>query len=357
MKHTRSEATIRDVAARAGVSKSTVSRALSGIGAVDPATRAKVKEAARELGYVVNTLARGMTTGASTTLGVVVPDLSAYYFSQMVRGLSRVCVEKGFDFLVIDTFSSLEDEKRAFRVLLEKRVDGIVLAPIFPLDDADVRRLREMGVLLCFVDRASTHLHEGEGFISSDHVGASRKVVDHLVRLGHTRIGIVTVADVSSLELSGNVESYAGFKASELRLRGYVDGLAEHGIEFDPELVGTSRYDRHEAYAAMRALLTRAPDVTAAIATDNVLSAGVFAAIQDSGLSCPGEISFVGWDNHEWTSLVRPTLTVVEQDPVEIGRAAAEMLIAELREGTPGEERRMPPRLIRRDSVAPPRSR
>jgi LacI family transcriptional regulator len=346
--------TIVDVAKAAGVSKSTAGRALAGADEVSARTREKVARVAAELGYRPNSLARSMITGNTETVGVVVPDLSNRFFAAALQSISRTVRKRGYEVLVSSTEGERELERRSVETLAAKRVDGLIVAPLDGTDDDHLQRLAEDGTALVLLDRCAPGAGPAS-FVSANNIEASRLAVDHLIALGHRHVGIISEARYDPALLDVTEPSTTGLRPSAMRLAGYAQAMTAAGIPVRPDYIRHSAYSSAISYDATRTLLRTCPEVTAIYCTDNVLSAGAFAAVQDSGLRCPEDVSLIGFDDHEWATLVRPRLTVVEQPTEALGIAAAEDLLDAIAE--PSREpvtRLLSAHLVVRDSTAPP---
>jgi LacI family transcriptional regulator len=346
--------TIIDVAERAGVSKSTAARALANYGSVSEKTRGAVQAAAEELGYQANSLARSMITGRTMTVGVIIPDISNPFFGNAVRGISTAAREERYDVLLSSTEGDIGLERRAVSVLAGKKVDGVIIAPVSTEDTEHLEALEAKGVAVTLLDRPAPKV-AAASYVAVDHVGASSLAVNHLIDLGHRDIGIVTEASAMLPEQIDPALSSA-LRPASARLVGYAMALRGAGIRYDPALVASSAYARASASAAVRRLLESRPQVTAVYCTDSELSAGAFAALQELGIDCPGQLSLIGFDDQDWATLVRPRLTVVEQPSYQLGRTALKELLATM--VNPAERRQhrtLRGRLIVRDSTARPR--
>lgn len=343
--------TIVDVARAAGVSKSTAGRALAGAGEVSARTREKVARIAAELGYRPNSLARSMITGNTQTVGVVIPDVSNRFFAAVLQSIARTVRKHGYEVLVSSTDGEPELERRSVEVLAAKRVDGLIMASLEVNDTEHLKRLTEDGIPLVLLDRAAPDVARAS-FVSVNNAEASRLAVNHLITLGHRDIAIISEARLGS----ERAEDATGLRPSAMRLAGYVQAMRSAGLAVVPELVRHSAYSSAISYDTVRTLLRTRPEVTAIYCTDNVLSAGAFAAVQDSGLRSPDDVSLIGFDDHEWATLVRPRLTVVEQPIEAIGVAAAEDLLDAIADRSRASVTRLlPAELVVRDSTAPPR--
>jgi LacI family transcriptional regulator len=353
--------TIHEVARRAGVSTATVGRALGNYGRIKESTRLAVLDAAAALGYRPNELARSMITGRTNTFGVVCADIHSPFFSGIVRGITDSARDSGYSVLITNSDERYEAEREALGLLLEKQVDGVIVSP------ADVRRVEhllqasEQGKPVVMVDRTSSMFRTDAVLI--DGPGVTQEAVERLFRLGHRRIAIVAElrapheADWQTA-FAGDVDAVDGFSLnpSSARLLGYLRAHKEYGVPVDPSLVFQSgEYSAESATRATLAGLDRSERPTAVFCTDNTMSLGAYRAIRQLGLDIPGEISFVGFDNLEWTELVEPGISVIDQPVYEMGRQAAQMLIGRLHGEQGGPQRiTLPARFLDRRSVAAP---
>lgn len=345
--------TIIDVARAAGVSKSTVGRVLAGNGSVSAAAFAKVTAAAKQLGYSPNGLAKAMVSGASHTLGVVIPDISSPFFSTVVRGISDAARAAGFEVLLSNSDGDPDIETRSLEVLVGQRVAGLIVAPVFQGGAHTLADIAHRGIPVVMLDRETAELRNSS-LVSLDHVAASRIGVEHLIGLGHRRIGIVTEAGREGAELPEPGQFPRPLQPSSQRLLGYIEALKEHGIEVDPELIIHAEYDRSSAAAAVRTALAEHPDMTALFCTDAALTSGAYEAVAELDIRYPENLSFVGFDDQEWSTLVRPAITVVAQPRHKLGATTATCLIEAIRRpNTPTQNILLPARLIVRGSTAP----
>ncbi len=349
----RGSATIPDVALRAGVSRATAARALGGYGSVSAAASGKVLAAAEALGYQANGVARSMITGRTMTLGVVVGDIENEFFSRVTRGFTDVARGSGFDTVIVNTDEKVSSERAAVRVLLERRVDGLMVAPASMFDGGHLVDARDSGAHLVLVDRRVPRL--GLDTVLIDSVQAAREAVERLVVAGHRRIGLVTGGGAGE---TADSSSDSVVSTSTDRLRGYREALEAAGIHVDPALVCAGDFHLDAARERTRTLLTSDRRPTAVLATDSVLSLGALLAVRDVGLRCPEDVSLVGFDDPDWASVVRPRLSVMSQPAQELGATAARRLLVRVRGGT-GRARTTMLRATwqERESVAAPRSR
>ncbi|GAA1159623.1 LacI family DNA-binding transcriptional regulator [Nocardioides aquiterrae] len=350
--------TIRDVARVAEVSVATASRALGNYGRVSAETRARVLAATEQIGYRPNSLARSMITRRTNSIGVVCADIASPFFAGVVRGITDEAKRAGFDTLLVNTDEDVATEREAVALLMDKRVDGLIVSA------ADVREVehlagaQERGTPVVLIDRISSMLDADA--VTVDDVAATEEAVRHLLGLGHRRIGVIAElriereADWANL-LGPDLDRDRGeLNASAARLLGYLRAHRAAGVPVDPSLVcRTGSYDVGGATEAARALLTRTNRPTALVTIDNVMTVGAFRAVRELDLDLPGDLSFVGFDNLDWTTLVRPALTLVEQPMHEIGEQAARRLVERI-SGDDQEPRRilLPTSFLVRGSTA-----
>lgn len=355
--------TIIDVALAAGVSKSAAARVLSQSGSTSEKTRKKVLDAAENLGYRPNQLARAMKSGATNTIGIVVPDVAIPFFSAVLRGLADTARAAGFEVLVSNTDNDADIEARSLELLAEQRVDGIVVAPVFQPDPAALIRLHEEGMPIVLLDRRMPGL-EDLPLVSVDHVDATELAVRALIDEGHRRIALVTEASPTHSGLSRLLDREAGdldlslLRPSAQRLVGYARALREAGIEVDDELIIRSGYSTVDAQLAVQTFLERGIHATALHATDAVLSSGAYRGIRASGLTIPDDLSFIGFDDQDWTTMVQPPVTVIEQPRQRLGATATTTLVGIIRGGEAEPRRQMlAAELVVRGSSAAPAER
>ncbi len=336
--------TLHDVARHAGVSTSTASRVLGNHGSSKELTREKVLASAEALGYRPNTLARSMITGSTETIGVVCADMGSPFFAEALRGITDYAKSENFSTLIVNTDENLEAERSAIQLLLEKQVDGIIVSPADVQDVQHLIAAQQRGTSLVLFDRSSSMLDVDS--VTVDDVAASTNLVSYLIRLGHTRIAIVTELRTDresnwqkALDETGGPLDRRMLNPSSRRLLGYLHAHQRHGLDVDPALVARTgdTLTSSAALATERLLLLERPP-TAIVAVDNTTSVGAFSTLRNHSIAIPEAISFVSFDNLDWTTLVSPRLSVVEQPVYSLGALAAELMIRRI-SGRGGEPR------------------
>ncbi|MFG2007011.1 LacI family DNA-binding transcriptional regulator [Spirillospora sp. NPDC048911] len=328
-------ATMRDVAAAAGVSLKTVSRVVNGEDFVRPDTAERVHDAIARLGFQRNDLARTLRDGGRTrSLGLVIEDVANPFYSQIARGVEDVARAGG---RLVISGSSDEDPARELlliRSLCERRVDGLL---IVPSETGDPRRRAELiaGTPAVFLDRPpdTDTVPVDADTVLIDNVGGARTAVEHLLAHGHRRIACL--ADLPEI-----------FTARQ-RHHGYREALAAHGVPADPALVRTGRHDVRSAGYAMTELLALPDPPTAVFTGNNLLTIGALRAIG----AAAARVALVGFDDFELADLLATPVTVIAHEPADMGRRAAELLEARIRGDTSRPARiLLPTRLIVRGS-------
>lgn len=333
---------IRHVAARAGVSVGTVSRALRGQPGVAPATRHRVQTAAGELGYVASPSAASLASGRTMAVGLVVPYITRWFYASVVQGAEAVLSAAGYDVLLYDLAGRTDARTRLLGGrLLEKRVDAVLLITL-DLDPVERDALRRLGRPIALVGG-----HAGFPSVSIDDVEVGETAAGHLVGLGHRRIGFVG--------LDRNVRGT--FLAAGDRRRGYHRALKTAGIAVDRALEKSGDFTVASGRAAMHELMTLHQPPTAVFAASDEMAMGCLHAVRQAGRRVPDDFSVIGIDDHEMASL--HDLTTVAQPVVEQGRVAARLLLDQLRGGDVPADTTVvvPTELIVRASTAPPHPR
>ncbi len=326
---------IHDVARLAQVSAATVSRSLRGHPHVSHATRLRVLEAATELSYVPSPAAAQLASGRTNTIGVVVPHVTRWFFAQAVAGVERVLREAGYDVLLYTIGDRTGRERFLAAMPLRGRVDAIVVLTL-PLDDAQAGRLLEVGVPVVSIGTRSPSFSS----VHIDDAEAVRMAVRHLRLLGHESVTML-VSPADDL----------AFVAAEQRRLGFLAETRAHGMRCD--LVHAPLPGVGGGAQAAHAILARKRVATAVLAEYDELALGAMKTFVRAGIDIPGQISLMGFDDHDMASVV--DLTTIAQPVCEQGEAAAHLLLDDLQRGE-HEPRHieLPTRLEIRGTTAPP---
>jgi DNA-binding LacI/PurR family transcriptional regulator len=300
---------IRDVARVAGVSVATVSRVLADSGyPVAEATRTRVRDAASQLGFVPNLVARTFSTSRTDTIGVTVPVLNAYY-AKMLSGIERRATENGLSLLLTVVDADHDRRERAIDKFLARQLDGMILCS-GSMDTALDRGPAQLGVPAVVIGQQP---ERGYFTVTVDNRRASRDATTHLLQRGHRRI----------LFLTSNSD-WPDFRD---RLDGFSTCLAEHGGSAQ---VIDGVYDEQDAYGVVNRLHREGMTATAIIAATDRQALGALAALSDNGVAIPGRVAVVGFDNYHTSQFIRPALTSVDMPADRMGEAAVDMIVSAL---------------------------
>ncbi len=308
-----SRPTIHDVASRAGTSKSLVSLALSGSPKVSATSRARIEQAAAELGYRANAAARSLSVRRSRTIGVLILDLHNPVFAEILDGVHAEVRQHGLSTMLVAGTDNPEREQGEIETLLEFQVEGLILISHRLTSDVLKKFAAEVPVVVVTRDDVFS---AGMDTVSNDDVAGARLAVDHLVELGHSRIVCLSGGDNP---------------VSHLRSRGYSDAMSAHGLSDDIRIVPGGLTDTTGYRAAEEAL---ALNPTAMFVANDIAAIGAIAAIENAGLRVPEDISVVGYDGISLGGLRRVNLTTVGQPLAELGRRAAERLLHRIADPT-----------------------
>jgi LacI family transcriptional regulator len=321
--------TIHHVAREAGVSTATAARVLGRYGNASEPTRTRVLAAAKQLGYSPNALARSMITRSTQTIGLVIADIENPFFARAARGVADVARTAGFEVILTNSDEDSEKERAAVRVLSAKRVDGLIVTPAAGDDGQHLEELTRRGVPLVLLDRSVSGVAADAVVI--DNQAASKVAVQHLTQLGHQRIAIIAEASAKASAILASHRTVVGDvgsgPTSAARLAGYLDALAEARIPIRKGLVRFCDYSRDAAIAQTIAVLSVRHPATAIFTTDNLMTLGVVQGVQRVGLRAPRDVSIIGFDDLDWTTIVDPPLSVVAQPVYEMGALAAGLLL------------------------------
>ena len=316
------DVTIQDVAARASVSAMTVSRVLNQPARVAPATRQRVEQAIRELGFVPNALARQLLRGRTHTLALLVSDIGNPFFTQIARGVEDVAQRNGYTVIFGNSDESVEKERQYLHALLGRRIDGLLIAPAGNGSRPMLDLLVQRGTPFVLLDREIDGVPAD--VVIGDNIGGARKLTEHLIGLGHRRIALV----------NGDPE----VPTARDRRRGYLDTLRDHGIEPRPELIIDGVYRRDSGMHAARQLLAL-PDAqrpTAIFAANNFLAVGVIEALRAAQVIIPRDVAVVCFDDIEIAAALDPFLTVMAQPARTFGTIGAQFLLERLEPSSSG---------------------
>ncbi|MCD6231915.1 LacI family DNA-binding transcriptional regulator [Candidatus Aerophobetes bacterium] len=319
--------TIIDVAKKAGVSPTTVSRVLNDNTEkhMREETKQRVLKVIRELDYTPDKYAQFMKKQKSGVIGVLVPDISNQFFSLMVRGVENVCYKNGYSVIICDTKNSLERENNYIDIVLKERVEGIVLTSSSAHNE-QIKKAIKKRIPVILADRRLRNVDLP--YVGSDGFKDGYKMTQYLIDLGYKKIGFIK----GPSEVATALE----------RFKGYVRAMNKNGLEIGESYIRQGDYTFEGGYWAAKEMLTscgRLPQ--AIIAANDLMAIGIIRAFEERGLKIPENIGIAGFDNISISSWISPKLTTVEIPAYSIGQEAASILIKHIRRETKLERNRI----------------
>jgi LacI family transcriptional regulator len=302
--------TIYDVAKEAGVSMATVSRVVNGNPNVKPATRKKVMEAIQRLGYRPNAVARGLASKRTTTVGVIIPDISSLFYAELARGIEDIATMYKYNIILCNSDQKMDKEIHLVNTLLEKQVDGLLfMGGQITEEHLQVFKTAPVPIILSATRDPKAELPS----VTIDYLQASYDATLSLIERGHKKIAYI----------SGPLDDPL---AGQLRLEGYKKALTEAGLPVNEEYLfyGDYRYD--SGLQETEKLIQLAERPTAIFAMSDEMAVGAIHSCQDNGLVIPDDLEIIGFDNTRLTTMVRPMLTSVVQPMYDIGAVSMRLL-------------------------------
>lgn len=329
-------ASIKDVASRAGVSVATVSRVLNHNARVKAHLRERILSTIDQLGYQPSGIARNMRSQSVRVIGLVISDIQNPFFTALVRAVEDVAYEHQYTVLLCNSDEDLQKEQLYIDVLSRERVAGAIVVPSGKDCCAALLHAR---VPLVMADRTIPELCADAAVL--DNVAGAFAATQHLIELGHRRIGLVSAP--------------ANVSVGRERQAGYEKAHRKNKIALDKQLIRLGNFKANGGYQATRELLELAARPTAIFAVNNLMTMGALQAIREKKLRIPKDISVIGFDDVPWLALLTPPLTAVRQPTYEIGAQAARLLFARMQNSDkPVEKCVLKPELIVRESTAAP---
>lgn len=289
----------------------TVSRVINGREGVDAETQRKVEEAIEALDYVPNRVARGLISHKTETIGLIVPDVVNPFFSPVVRGAETTARKAGYRVLLCNSEGDLRLEREYIEDLVSHRVEGLIIAPANDQSRHSVFPLLRRDFPVVVIDRALPDLDCD--LIVADSATGARRLVEHLISVGHRDIAHVTDAEDTS--------------TGRERLRGYREGLEAAGIPYREEFVFRTTVDRIGGFRATQQVLTLDPLPTAIFTVNNMTVVGAMQALRERGMTVPKDMALVCFDDIEHLAVLSPFLTVIDQPAETFGNLGAQLLL------------------------------
>ena len=303
-----------DVAEAAGVSKSTVSQFLNGrYNFMSRATKLRIENAIKELNYVPNVIARSLKTDKTKTIGVIVRDIAGAYTSTAIRGMDDVCKSHDYNLIIYNTDFDAQTEERALKSLSELRVDGLIIVPS-GMNAAQIKTIEKRGIPVAQFQLEREH-NDGN-IIVSDYKQGAFEATEYLLKLGHRRICFLT-------------QKFEKIKSRYERYQGYVDALTKHGISVDESLIQFWHRDKGFKTPLPEVLKMENPP-TAIFAQHLAITIDLLKAFDQAEIRIADDLSLIGFDDLPMADFFKVPITVVKQQPYQVGREAAALIIKQL---------------------------
>ena len=304
--------TIYDIAKRAGVSPATVSRALNNLTSVKEETRKKIHKIAKEMNYSPNFLARSLVKKQTNTIALIISDITNPFFTTMARGVEDAASQKGFNTIFCNTDENIEKEKQYVDLMLQRRVDGIIIASCG--SGNNLVEIKNRNLPLVLVDRSFPGNNGWDSVVGDSEEGAYF-LTKHLIEVHHhQKIAIISGPPVLS--------------TSQDRVRGYLRALRDYQIKENPEWIILGEFKENFGYQlALKFLHSFGDKPTAIFAGNNFIAIGIIRAVREMGLDIPDNLALVTFDDLEMASYICPFLTVAKQPAYTMGRVATEFLL------------------------------
>ncbi len=314
--------TIKDIAKVANVSHPTVSMALNNRPGVGEKKRQEIVHIAKQLGYQPNLVAKALVSNRSYTLGLIINNISDQFYTDLAKGVEKAADESGYNIILCTTNDSLNSQKKYLDILQSRGVDGIIISTVSARDPHINFLVKEQFPFVC-INRVSLDrsLDNKIDYVILDNYSAGYKGIEHLWKLGHDRIAVIT----GSLDASNAIAS----------LKGTKDFLLDLQIKMDPKLLREGNYSRKTAYNAAKQLVKLKKPPTAIFAQDDNMALGVREALLDLDLRIPEDIALIGIDNIEMGTLTGIDLTTISQEKYEMGYLGAKILIKTIEKKVP----------------------
>ncbi|KAB0489758.1 LacI family DNA-binding transcriptional regulator [Pseudomonas vancouverensis] len=329
-------ATIKDVAALAGISYTTVSHVVNKTRPVSEEVRVKVEAAIKTLDYVPSAVARSLKAKTTATIGLLVPNSLNPYFAELARGIEDYCERNGYCVILCNSDDNPQKQRSYLRVLLEKRIDGLIVASAGG-DSGLAKGLAGVRTPMVIVDRGLDGVDAD--LVRIDHEYGAYLATRHLLELGHREIATISGPQTTSV--------------AQMRLAGFRRALSEAGFEVPSDRVLESDFTSTGGYSAAATLLERNPP-TAIFAANDMIGIGVLRAAAERNVRVPTELSVIGFDDIQMSRYVYPALTTVGQSILQLGEMAADVLLKRI--ATPSlaiDQRIVTPSIVLRESTAP----
>ena len=305
--------TLKDVAAKAGVSQGMAGRVLGNYGSFSKATQRKVRAAARAVHYSPNVIAKALKTRHTKTAGVLISDITASFWTSMVRGIQDRAAKDGYSVIVCNSDEISHNEKASLATLVERSIDGLIISPTLG-NHAYLKKLSRGGTPLVLVDRKVAGVVSPS--IRVDNRAGAREAVSYLADLGHRRIAII--------------RGLEGVETNDERYAGYVEALTARHIDVLPSLVKNARFLQEKSFEVTQELLKMRSRPTAIFVCNEIMASGCIRALKEARVRIPHDMSLITFDDTVWAEYLNPPITCVSQPSYAMGMLAFDYLLSQI---------------------------
>jgi LacI family transcriptional regulator len=326
--------TLDDIAEKVNVSKVTVSKALRGHPDISSETKEKIKQVARDLGYIPNFMARNLSSNSSRTIGVIVPKIAHSFFSNVIEAIYDSAFEQNYEIILTVSQENVERELRHVRSLLSMRVDGLIISVSQQTkDDSIFQKIKKMDIPLTFMDRVINL--DGFNCVVADDQGGAFSAVEQAIKIGYRKIA--------------HFAGYPHINIGKERLAGYESAMKKHGLPIRPEWVVSGGFSEEDGTRGFKALYDSGDLPEVIFAVTFPVAMGIYRAAQQYGLNIPNDIDIISFGNSDGLNrFLSPPMSYVEQPTVELGRKALELTIESIKQKNKGAPQiiRLPTKLV-----------
>jgi len=334
-----SNATLKSIATKLGVSVSTVSRVINGKSSkyrISKDTQDAILKVAKELSYSPNQLARGLRLKRTNTIGYIIPDISNPFFSSIAKSVEKFARKFGYSILLCDSEENTDIEKESLQLMLNRKVDGLIISPV-GLEVSHLVTISQKNIPIVLLDRYFPELNIP--FVTSDNYQGALEAVNLLIENGHTRIACI--------------QGLKNTSPNNDRVKGYKDAHLKHDLEIDESLLVGDSFGEENGYIETKLLLKKNLLPTAIFSISNLISLGAIRAISEEGLKIPDDISMISFDDQPYSRFLSTPMTTVSQQSSQIGQIATKLLIDQIESNRSVEAKGifLPTKIIMRESV------
>lgn len=334
-----SNATLKSIATKLGVSVSTVSRVINGKSSryrISKDTQDAILKVAKELSYSPNQLARGLRLKRTNTIGYIIPDISNPFFSSIAKSVEKFARKFGYSILLCDSEENTDIEKESLQLMLNRKVDGLIISPV-GIEVSHLVTISQKNIPIVLLDRYFPDLNIP--FVTSDNYQGALEAVNLLIENGHKRIACI--------------QGLKNTSPNNDRVKGYKDAHRKHDLEIDESLLVGDSFGEENGYIETKLLLKKSVLPTAIFSISNLISLGAIRAISEEGLKIPDDISMISFDDQPYSRFLSTPMTTVSQQSAQIGQIATKLLIDQIESNRSVEAKGifLPTKIIMRESV------